>query len=251
MPVALITGSGRRLGAVMADVLACKGYDLALHCHASIADAKDLCVSLKNKYPDQRFAFFSHDLMEHDGPSMLYEQAMHAFGSIDLILNNASIFHYDTLATCTIQAIRSHMRLHVEVPLLLAQKMQSMVPSGSIRPTASQIINMIDGKIYHPTGHYLSYGLSKSALFALTKNLALDLAPHVRVNGIAPGFVLRGDQETDLHFNEQCERTPMGCATSLEDLKNALCFLIDAHTVTGQCLVLDSGRSLMHASFVP
>jgi NAD(P)-dependent dehydrogenase (short-subunit alcohol dehydrogenase family) len=167
------------------------------------------------------------------------DQAIAAFGSVDILINNASIFHHDQLHDLTTEQLDAHMWLNATIPLLLSKALAAQPPKGE-----RQIINIIDQRVLNLTPHFLSYTLSKSSLWTQTQMLARALAPTIRVNAIAPGFTLAAHQQTPEQFDAACAQSPLQMATPLADFDAALDFLMSAQSVTGQILALDSGQHM-------
>jgi NAD(P)-dependent dehydrogenase (short-subunit alcohol dehydrogenase family) len=239
MASVLITGSALRIGRTIALHSAKRGYDVVIHCHKSVEAAYALAHELADQFPNQRFVVVPVDLMHPEAPHNLMEQAIAAFGSVDILINNASIFHYDQLHDLTTEKLDAHMWMNATVPLLLSKGFAAQSPQ-----VERQIINIIDQRVLNLTPHFLSYTLSKSSLWTQTQMLARALAPDIRVNAIAPGFTLPAQQQTQEQFDAACAKSPLQTATPLNDFGVGLDFLMSAKSVTGQILALDSGQHM-------
>ena len=158
-----------------------------------------------------------------------------------LLVNNAGHFQRDTWDSVTGEGWDRHMEANIRAPMLLSQALAKQLP-GDRR---GLIVNMLDQRVWNPGPTFVSYGVSKSGLWALTRTLALALAPRIRVNGIGPGFMLPdvgGDPEL---FRKRVARQPLKRGGSLAEVSAALRFFIEAASVTGQMIALDGGQHLV------
>lgn len=161
----------------------------------------------------------------------------------DILINNAAIFQQDTIESISDSSFLKHMQLNCLAPIKLAQKTK-----------ASQIINILDAKIKRQSPGFLSYSLSKAALAAFTEIAALELAPHTRVNAIAPGPVIPAPTQRQQHFDEMRQRAPLAKTVGgarITDVLIAIDYLISAKSVTGQTLYVDAGATVGNGGFLP
>ena len=168
------------------------------------------------------------------------------------LVNNASGFNRDKLATATREGWDLHMALHLRAPFLLTQAMaaQGLEPGRDEvgEPVAAGlVVNMVDQKVLQPTPDFLTYTLSKMALWDLTRLAAQALAPAIRVNAIGPGPTMRAPRQSEAHFAAMRAATPLGRGAGAEDVCAALSYLLDAPSVTGQLICIDGGQHLTRA----
>lgn len=238
---ALITGSAKRIGRDMALELAKKGYDIVISYHRSAADALALQQEIITKYAVQ-CELFSCDLQDVAQAQGLMDFALEKFPHLQLLVNNASIFNKSKFLDDG-DEFYHNLNLHVISPLILSKAFAKNVTKG-------QIINMVDKNIARYDTHYFYYLLSKKILAEFTKMLSLELAPAIRVNAIAPGFILNSVNEQnpseDL-LQKTIKRIPVQHKGDVTNILQALHFLLENDFVTGQILFIDGGASLNHA----
>jgi len=235
--VALITGGAIRVGKAIALHLADAGFDIALTYLNNGQAAKDLAREIEGK--SRRCAAIRADLCEPAAAvEAIYAQFTASFQRLDVLVNNASLYEPD--ASGDSSQTRRLWAIHVESPLLLCRRFAPMLQSAG-----GCVVNMLDLAAERPMPGYLSYCASKAGLWNLTLGLARELAPGVRVNGIAPG-VVEWPADLPMEKREQyLRRVPLGRAGTPQDVAEAVHFLcIGANYVTGQILRLDGGRSI-------
>jgi pteridine reductase len=239
-PVALVTGSARRLGAAIARRLHAAGYDLALHCHASRADAEALAAELDAARAGSALVLQA-DLAAFDRLPELVASTIGRFGRLDALVNNASAFFPTPLGTATPDQWDALFAANVRAPFFLAQ-----AAAPHLRAARGAIVNLADIHGERPLRDHAVYGMSKAALLHMTRALALELAPEVRVNAIAPGAILWPDGGKDAAAKAALlARTPLGRTGTPEEVAGAVRWLLaEATYCTGQVLRLDGGRLL-------
>jgi pteridine reductase len=238
-PVALVTGAARRVGATIARTLHAAGYDLALHCRRSRAELDALIAALEAARPRSTLALQA-DLADVARLPALVEAALARFGRLDALVNNASAFHPTPLGTITAAQWDELFAANARAPLFLAQ-----AAAGALAARRGAIVNLVDIYAERPLPHYSVYCMAKAALAMATQALAQELAPAVRVNGVAPGAVLWPEGKAEAERQALIERTPLARSGSPEDVAGAVLWLLrDAPFVTGQILRVDGGRSL-------
>ena len=248
MTRALVTGAGKRLGRAMALDLARQGYDVAVHYSSSQEAATDVVAQIEAM--GRRAVALRADLLDETQIETLVPQATEALGgSLSLLINNASIFEYDTLATATRTGWDRHMQSNLRAPFVLTQMMAANVPEPGIdaqgEPQPSGlVVNMIDQRVRKLTPEFMTYTLAKMGLWAFTQTAAQALAPRVRVNAIGPGPTLQGHRQSEDHFKRQRQATILGRGANESDILAALGYLINAPSVTGQLLCVDGGQHL-------
>lgn len=245
--VALVTGGARRLGRAMVEYLAARGFAIAIHHHNSGDEATALAAALRAK--GARVAVLGADLLDEAATAVLVPRAAAALGApLTLLVNNASIFEYDTIHTATRQSWDRHIGSNLRAPFVLTQAFAAQAPkanrSGPEPRAGALIVNMLDQRVLKLTPEFSTYTLAKMGLWALTRTAAQGLAPDVRVNAIGPGPTLQGTRQTAGHFARQRAATPLGRGAGVEDICAALGYLLDAPAVTGQLICVDGGQHL-------
>lgn len=236
---ALVTGAGARLGKAMALGLAGHGYDVAIHYHSSLDEARE--VARLVEATGSKAAAVQADLAREEETARLVGAARAALGPLTLLVNSASCFEYDDIETATRQSWDAHIEANLRAPFKLAQEFAAQCdPSRD-----SLIVNITDQRVLKPTPQFLSYSLSKAALHALTRPLAQALGPkNIRVNAIGPGPTLRGSRQSEEDWRRQNEATVLGRGATPDDIVGALLYLADAQAVTGQMIAVDGGQHL-------
>ncbi|MDO1528995.1 pteridine reductase [Fulvimonas sp. R45] len=239
-PLALVTGAGKRVGAVIARRLHAAGYDLALHCRRSVAEAEALAAELERARAGSTLVLQA-DLADPDAPAALMDTLLAQAGRLDALVNNASAFYPTPLGQATQAQWDDLFAANARAPFFLAQ-----AAAPALRAARGGIVNLVDIYAARPLAGHPVYCMAKAALAAMTRALALDLAPEVRVNGVAPGAVLwPGDGKPYADQAALLARTPLQRTGSPEDVAGAVLWLLrDAPFVTGQILPVDGGRTL-------
>ncbi|MGV7208145.1 SDR family oxidoreductase [Oxalobacteraceae bacterium A2-2] len=238
-PVALITGAGRRIGRAIALAMARAGWDVALHYRASAAEAAQAAADIEAL--GRRAATLPCDLADAQAVRELLPRAVAALGRVDCVVNNASLFEYDSATGFSPELLERHMRANVAAPLLLAQALHAATPAGS----QAVVVNLLDQKLYNLNPDFMSYTLSKAALHTATTMLAQQLAPTVRVVGVAPGITLVSGDQSEAGFQQAHRQTPLGRSSTPEDIAAAVLYAATARAVTGTTLLVDGGQHLM------
>jgi NAD(P)-dependent dehydrogenase (short-subunit alcohol dehydrogenase family) len=235
---ALVTGGARRIGRALVLALAEDGYAVAVHHHASRPDAEALVTDIEQV--GGRAVALSADLADEQAVKGLLPQAVAALGPVGVLVNNASIFENDTVATVTRDSWDAHLAVNLRAPYVLIQEFAARLPPDS----GGVVINLLDERVWNLTPYFLSYTLSKSALWTLTQSTALGLAPRIRVNGIGPGPTLPSPRQSPEQFARQCRMMPLQRGTSPAEIAAALRFILSAPAMTGQMIALDGGQHL-------
>jgi len=248
MTRALVTGAGKRLGRAMALELARQGHDVAVH-YATSGDAA-ASVAAEIRDMGRQAVALRADLLDEAQVTPLVDRAAEALGGPVLTLvNNASIFEYDTLASATRDSWDRHVESNLRAPFVLMQEMARAVPDPETdangEPRArGLVVNMIDQRVRKLTPDFMTYTIAKMGLWALTRTAAQALAPRVRVNAIGPGPTIQGHRQSADHFARQRAATVLGRGADAEDITAALAYLLRAPGVTGQLLCVDGGQHL-------
>jgi pteridine reductase len=242
-PVVLITGGGRRIGAEIARHLHAAGYRLALHCRHSRAEAEALASECNRQRPNSA-QVFNADLLDTPALPTLVQQAQAAWGRLDALINNASSFYATPMGQIDEAAWEDLVGSNLKAPLFLSQAAAPLLAE-----TRGSIINLLDIHAGRPRRGYSVYSAAKSGLQALTRSLARDLAPQVRVNGVAPGAILwpEDGQMSDVAERDAIIRaTPLKRTGTPADIAHAVRFLLseEAGFITGQVIAVDGGRAI-------
>lgn len=234
----LITGAARRIGRAIADSLAADGWAVAIHYHSS-AEAAEAAAAAITAAGGTAHAIQA-DLADPAAVDALLAAAAGAVGPLTALINNASAFEKDGIDTLTRASWDQHMETNLWAPLALTKAFAAQLPAGA----AGNVINLLDQRVFNLTPYFLSYTVSKSALWTLTQTLALALAPRIRVNAIGPGPTLPSPRQSQAEFDAQWARMPLGRGTTPDEIAAAVRYLLDAPAVTGQMLALDGGQHL-------
>ncbi len=244
-PVALVTGSAKRIGATIARTLHAAGYDLALHCRSSRSELDALAAEFEAARPGSTFTQQA-DLTEFDRLPELIAHAIGRFGRLDALVNNASTFHPTPIGQATPAQWDTLFASNARAPFFLAQ-----AAAPHLAATRGAIVNLTDIYGERPLREHAIYCMAKAALIMMTKSLALELGPAVRVNAVSPGAILwpdlgkPGDGSNTAVQQAMLGRTPLARTGTPEEVAEAVRWLLqDASYSTGQVLHLDGGRLL-------
>jgi NAD(P)-dependent dehydrogenase (short-subunit alcohol dehydrogenase family) len=238
--VALVTGAARRIGFAIAQRLGMQGYRVILHgSEASLAEAKDAARQLSGQSIEVAIAI--GDLRDPAAPERIIAEAGRPFGRLGLLVNNAALFEEDSAFAIDLDLWERQFAVNLRAPLLLAQEFARQVREGE----EAAIVNLIDQRVLRPTPQFFSYSLTKSALWAATRTLAQAFAPlNIRVNGVGPGPVLPNLPQGDTGFAAEVAGLPLQHAVAAEDIAEAVLYLAEARSVTGQMIAVDAGQHL-------
>ena len=234
---ALITGAARRIGRAIALALSHAGYAVALHARGSRADAETLAGEIVQG--GGRATVVLADLRDEVAVRNLVPAAA-VFGPLTLLVNNASLFEADEIATLERARLDATMAVNLTAPLMLAQAFAAQAPDDA----DASIVNIVDQRVLKPTPRFFSYSLSKSALASATVTLAQALAPKLRVNAVAPGPTLPSPRQSDAQFATQAKALPLGRGPTPDDIAAAVVYLAQAKSVTGTVIAVDGGQHL-------
>lgn len=232
-PVALVTGAGQRVGRVIALALAERGFRVAVHYNRSRAGA-EATVSEIREMGAEAFPVQS-DLRRPEAPDSLVAAVKAQFGALHVLVNSAAGMERTSLGSISPAQFDAIMALNLRAPFLLAQAASREMQEGAI-------INIADHMAEEPWADYSVHGVSKAGVIAMTRHLAAALAPHIRVNAVAPGFVLAPEGYGAVAQARFANETPLGRLGSPEDVAHAVLYLLDAGYVTGETLFVDGGR---------
>jgi NAD(P)-dependent dehydrogenase (short-subunit alcohol dehydrogenase family) len=234
----LITGSSQRIGRELCLYFANMGWNIAIHFNKS----KKQAIALKNEIEEYgvKCIYIQADLLNTKNIKKIIIEAKKKLGSIDCIINNASIFNNDDILNFNEKSWNNHIKINLLAPALLIKEFSKIKNLSENK----SIINILDQRIFKLTPYFFSYTISKTALHTLTKTSAMKLAPKIRVNAIAPGPVLKNKRQTQKHFNKQSKNTLLGITVKIEDICKTAYLLASSETITGQVIAVDSGQSL-------
>jgi pteridine reductase len=236
---ALITGGAKRIGKAMAKHLAASGWNIVVHFNSSEKPAAELVEALQNKYRDQSFLTVKADLSRENEVENLIPSIISRVGNLELLINNASVFKPSGLAKTTGKLYNTHMDVNLKAPFILMRDFALHCKSG-------YIINLADTRITRNKTDYAAYSLSKKALWELTKMAALEFAPHIRVNAIAPGVTLPPEGENEDYLWKLAEKIPMQKPGGTTPILRSLDFILENSHLTGQLIFADGGENLGH-----
>ncbi|HET9821171.1 MAG TPA: SDR family oxidoreductase [Burkholderiaceae bacterium] len=237
---ALVTGAARRIGRAIALELASHGWDLALHYRASGEEAHALAEAVRAH--GVHAECFGADLADEAACRGLVPAVVARMHRLDAVVNNASTFEYDDVASFSYAAMERHWRANTAPAIVLAQALSAHLKGCS---ELGCVVNLSDQKLWNPNPDYLSYTLSKAALEAATTLLAQALAPQLRVVGVAPGVTLvSGPAMDDAGFAAAHRMTPLERSSTPEDVAQAVRFALEARALTGTTLLVDGGQHL-------
>jgi len=232
---ALVTGAAKRIGRVIALTLARNGAHVVVHYHQSAQEALELCSEI------QRLGVSAWpvpgDLMDAQQAEKIFPDAVAKAGPIDILVNNGSIFEKDTLWEATEESIGKNVRIHAVAPLILARQLAR-------QERAAHIVNLLDTRVAVHDREHASYDLSKSMLLTLTRMLALELAPKVAVNAIAPGSILPPPGQGQAYMAKLTYTNPLNRIGDPEEIAETVLYLVRSRFVTGQIVYVDGGMHL-------
>ena len=238
---ALVTGGAKRLGRAICLALAADGFKVAIHCRRSGPDAAALANEIEQG--GGAAMVLAADLADEAAVAGLLPSAAAAFGPIGVLVNNASAFERDEWNDATRQSWDRHLEPNLRAPFVLMQAMARGLPAHA----EGVVLNMLDQRVWSLTPHFVSYTVSKAALWALTQQMALALAPRIRVNAIGPGPALPSARQSAEQFARQARSVPLRHGTSPAEVGRAVLALLSLPSVTGQMLALDGGQHLQWA----
>ena len=239
MAAMLITGAAKRIGRAIAFEMASRGWQIAVHHHDSQADAEKTVETIIEN-GGKAFSI-QCDLSVRANTENLIDQCAALAGEpITALVNNASVFQSDDVMTATHEGWDKHMEVNLHAPFLLSQALAKSLSAG----TAGNIINIIDQRVLKLNPQYMSYTLSKSGLWTLTRTMAQSLAPTIRVNAIGPGPSLVSIHQSDADFDHEYTSVMLGKGPELKEIANTIAYILDTPSMTGQMIALDGGQHL-------
>jgi NAD(P)-dependent dehydrogenase (short-subunit alcohol dehydrogenase family) len=236
--IALITGAALRLGRAIALDLAQHGWQIGVHYRTSAVEADALVAEIARL--GSKAVALQVDLTQEEQLRGLIPACAAALGPPTCLINNAARFEWDTIETLDWAGWQVELDVNLRAPLFLIQDFARALPQDA----SGCVINMIDQRVWRLTPEFFSYTIAKSALWTATRTLAQALAPRVRVNAIGPGPVLKNRWQSDAEFEEECLKTPLRRRATVEEVCQAVRFVLATPSMTGQMIGLDSGQHL-------
>lgn len=238
LPVTLVTGGARRIGAGIVRDLVKAGFPVAIHCNASRKEADELAAEMTAE--GGRVCVVEGDLADMDAAAALIPAVERELGAVRLLVNNASLFDDDSADSFEWDVWDRHFDVHLKAPVLLGRTMLARLPADA----DGLIVNIIDQRVWRPTPRFFSYTLSKSALWTATQTMAQSFAPRVRVNAIGPGPTLMNQRQEEGDFRKQVDALLLQRGPALDEFGATIRYLWQARSVTGQMIALDGGQHL-------
>ncbi|KQV63969.1 SDR family oxidoreductase [Rhizobium sp. Root1220] len=235
---ALVTGAAKRIGRAIVEDLAVNGFSVAIHASRSIEAAENFAAELRRN--GFRAVAVQADLEKFDETGELMRKASEAIGPIDLLVNNASVFHEDSIHQIDAKAWDEHFAIHVRAPSILSADFAEQLP----QEMDGLVVNVIDQRVWALRPSFYSYTLSKSALWTATQTMAQALAPRVRVNAIGPGPSMPSERQSQEDFQAQVSALILKRGPKLEEFGKTIRFLYETPSITGQMIALDGGQHL-------
>ena len=235
---AIVTGAAKRIGAGIAKALGNEGWFVYLHYNSSSEEAKQVLHEIKSSGGNGQL--INMDLNNPDCGEQIINQIDRAAPPVELLINNAARFEYDNISNINSVSLDQHFFANVRGPILLSKAFFELVKKGE----QGSVINILDNKIFALNPDYLSYTISKAALQCATETFAMAMAPHVRVNGIAPGITLESGGQGESSFQKGQKMSPIGKVSSVEDIIKALFFIVNTTSLNGHIITIDGGQRL-------
>ena len=233
----LITGASKRIGKVLAEHLAQRGWNVALHFNFSENLANDLANELKSNFPHQKFHVFKANLENINEVLQLLPNVYSVMGEIQLLINNASVFEKGYLKDTSPELFDRQINVNLRAPFFLIRDFARISSKGNI-------INFVDTRITSNKSDFSAYSLSRKGLWDLTQMAALEFAPDIRVNAIAPGVTLPPENENENYLQKLAENIPMKRPGGIEPIVKSIDYIIENDHLTGQLLFADGGENL-------
>lgn len=236
---ALVTGGAKRIGRGIIERLAREGYAVAIHCRRSTDAAEGIAAGIRAG--GGKAVIVQADLAEASAVERIVDDAVRALGGpLTLLVNNASEFEPDEVETLTTERWDRHFAVNLRAPAFLARDFARQLPTD----LEGSIVNIIDQRVWKLTPQFFSYTLTKAALFTATQTMAQALAPRIRVNAIGPGPTLSNERQGDEDFAKQASAVLLGHGGTPEEIAEAVVYLANARSVTGQMIAVDGGQHL-------
>ncbi len=237
MKTALITGASKRIGKAIAEYLSEKGWNIIIHYNTSKIPAKELAETLTTKFPNQNSSTITANLSIENEVTKLIPKAISKFGKFQLLINNASVFNSGYLKDTSVELFDSQINTNLKAPFILMRDFANLCKKGNI-------INFVDTRITTNKSDFAAYSLSKKALWELTKMAALEFAPAIRINAIAPGVTLSPANKDENYLDQLAQNIPMKKQGGIEPILKSIDYILENNHLTGQLLFADGGENL-------
>lgn len=244
----LVTGAALRLGRHIAVSLAASGWRVAVHYRHSQPEALNTVALCEAMVGAGTSAAFEADFDDEAAVRALLARVVAHFGTVDAVVNSASLFEHDDAASFGFARLEKHLRSNTAAPIVLAQALHQHLhdrAAAGDSEVQGAVVNLLDQKLWNPNPDFLSYTLSKAALEAANTLLAQALAPRVRVVGVAPGLTLTSPFLTPDKFDQLHRLSPLGRSSTPDDVAATVKFALDNRSITGTTLLVDGGQHLM------
>lgn len=239
MQTILITGAAKRIGKQIALAMASRGWQIAVHHHDSQAEADETVSEIKAA-GGKAFIVQADLSVRAESEELIAICAKQAGGPITALVNNASVFENDDVLSANNASWDRHMEVNLHAPFILSQALTKQMPEGE----DGNIINIIDQRVLKLNPQFMSYTLSKSGLWTLTRTLAQSLAPSIRVNAIGPGPTLVSTHQSNEDFNGEASSVMLGKGPDVKEIASTVAYILDTPSMTGQMIALDGGQHL-------
>ena len=236
--VAIVTGGGRRVGGAIVEDLAAHGWAVAIHVNRSRADADRLADRINNAGGQARV--IAADLSDTRSVEGVVDETVDSLGPPTLLVNNAATYERDAFGSLDLDVWRRQLAVNLESPVFLSQAFAAAVPKDA----EGNIVNILDQTAWRPIPRNVSYQISKSALWTATQMIAQALAPHIRVNAIAPGPTLPNERQSEERFRMLTSSVPLGRGPELAEFGRTVRFFVENRSITGQMVGLDGGQHI-------
>lgn len=230
---ALITGAAKRIGETIAIALALRGVRLALHYRSSLEEVQGVVSEIRGM--GGAASVFQADFSDPTTASRLFQEAREQCGAIDFLINNASIFPDNGLMDFSVDDLTLNMNVNAMAPLILSRRFAEQEREGVI-------INLLDSRVADYDRKHVPYHISKRSLYSLTKMMAVEFAPNIRVNGVAPGLIIAPEGERPDYLERLKSTNLLHTYGGPEDIADAVVFLLESRFITGQTIFVDGGR---------
>jgi len=234
----LITGGSVRIGKEIALAISNSSNNIIIHYHQSFNQASALKKSVEKL--GSQCAVIKCDLSKKRSTEGLIKRAGKFFGPINFLINNASVFENDNINNFTVDSWNKHMNVNLYAPLKFSRDLKKLLPTKS----KGHIINILDQNVLKSDISFLSYSLSKAALYSATKILAKSFAPNIRVNAIGPGPTIKNVHQSSKHFEKSIKKTLLKIGSPPKEIARTVKFLLESNSITGQFIVVDGGEHL-------
>ncbi|MBN1985071.1 MAG: SDR family NAD(P)-dependent oxidoreductase [Prolixibacteraceae bacterium] len=234
---AFITGASKRVGKALAEHLASAGWSVIIHFNSSEKEAHELALSLTQKFPQQNFETIKANLSEMNEVENLISGVVEKYGKFELLVNNASVFDPGYIAETDTKLFDLQMNVNLKAPFFLMRDFARSCKEGNI-------INFVDTRITTNKSNFAAYSISKKALWDLTKMAALEFAPKIRVNAIAPGVTLPPEDKDETYLQKLAGNIPMKKPGGLIPILRSFDYILQNEHLTGQLLFADGGENL-------